>query len=234
MSMRIAVVDDEKVERELLQEYLRRYAKEYGGNFEVDDFSNADELLSNYSMIYDILIFDIDMPGTNGIEAARKIRQMDHNTVLIFVTNIAQYAINGYEVDAVDYIIKPIGYYDFALKFQRAIGKAVQTKQTFIILETVEGTRRVDVSKVEYVEALNHYLIFHIGESSLRVRGNIRDYEQRLRPYNFCQIHKSFLVNMEFIEEIRTGELMVGKTSLSIGRVYREQLLQRYFKFVRG
>ena len=232
--MRIAVVDDEQVEREVLQGYLRRYAQEYGGNFEVDTFSSADALLSSYSIIYDVLIFDIDMPGTNGIEAARQIRRMDRNTVLLFVTNIAQYAINGYEVDAVDYIIKPISYYDFALKFQRAISKAVQKKQTYLILETVEGTRRVDVSRIVYVEALGHYLTFHIGEETFRVRGNIRDYEQRLRPYNFCQIHKSFLVNMEFIEEIHTGELIVGQTTLSIGRVYREQLMQSYFKFVRG
>lgn len=232
--MRIAIVDDEHPERELLQGYLQRYAREYGGSFEVDTFASADALLSNYSMIYDILIFDIDMPGTNGIEAARQIRRMDRNTVLIFITNIAQYAINGYEVDAVDYIIKPIGYYDFALKFQRAISKAVQSKQTYLLLETVDGTRRVDIAEVVYVEALSHYLIFHLEQEQFRVRGNIRDYEQRLRPYNFCQIHKSFLVNMEFIKEIRTGELMVNETTLSVGRVYRDQLLQRYFKFVRG
>lgn len=232
--MRIAIVDDEQAEREVLQGYLRRYAQEYGGNFDVDTFPSADALLGSYSMIYDVLIFDIDMPGTNGIEAARQIRRMDRNTVLLFVTNIAQYAINGYEVDAVDYIIKPISYYDFALKFQRAISKAVQKKQTYLILETVDGTRRVDVSQIVYVEALGHYLTFHIGAEIFRVRGNIRDYEQRLRPYNFCQIHKSFLVNMEFIEEIRTGELTVGQTALSIGRVYREQLMQSYFKFVRG
>ena len=232
--MRIAIVDDEREEREVLQGYLSRYSQEYGGSFEVDVFSSADALLSSYSLIYDVLIFDIDMPGTNGIEAARQIRRMDRNTVLLFVTNIAQYAINGYEVDAVDYIIKPISYYDFALKFQRAIGKAVQNKKTFLILETVDGTRRVDVSMIVYVEALSHYLIFHIGEDAFRVRGNIRDYEQRLRPYNFCQIHKSFLVNMEYIKEIRTSELVMEQTTLSVGRVYREQLMQSYFKFVRG
>lgn len=232
--LRIAIVDDEQAQRELLREYLRRYAQEYGGEFDVDTYPNADALLSSYSMIYDILIFDIDMPGTNGIEAARRIRRVDQNTVMMFITNIAQYAINGYEVDAVDYIIKPIGYYDFALKFQRAIGKAVQGRETYLILDTVEGTRRVEVSRIAYVEALNHYLLFHIGGEACRIRGSIRDYEQRLRPYNFCQIHKSFLVNMDYIKEIRTGELAVGETTLPVGRVYREQLLQRYFKFVRG
>ena len=167
--MRIAIVDDEQEEREVLQGYLRHCAQEYGGDFDVDTFSSADELLNKYSMIYDVLIFGIDMPGTNGIEAARQIRCMDRNTVLLFVTNIAQYAINGYEVDAVDYIIKPIGYYDFALKYQRAISKAVQKKQTYLILETVEGTRRVDVFQIVYVETLGHYLRQHRTNATIRI-----------------------------------------------------------------
>lgn len=232
--MRIAIIDDETMDREILREYLDRYSREYGGKFEVDTYLCADELLDTYSTIYDILIFDIDMPGTNGIEAARRIRRIDKNTVLLFVTNIAQYAVDGYEVDAVDYIIKPIGYYDFALKFQRAIGKALQKKQTYLLLETAEGTRRIDVSEILYVEALNHYLHLVTREETMRIRGNIRDYEQKLRPYGFVQIHKSFLVNMEHIQQIRTGELAVADVALPIGRVYREKLLQGYFKYVRG
>lgn len=232
--MRIAIVDDEQKERDTLRDYLCRYANEHGTTFDVDTYRSADELLGQYQMVYDILIFDIDMPGTNGIEAARRIRRIDRNTVLLFVTNIAQYAINGYEVDAVDYIIKPIGYYDFSMKFQRAISKAAQRAETYLVLDAAEGTRRVKVSQITYAEVLGHYLSFHIGDEICRVRGNIRDYEQRLRPYNFCQIHKSFLVNMEHIEEIRTGELRVGETTLSIGRVYKEELLRRYFKYIRG
>lgn len=233
--MRVAIVDDEQRERDTLQEYLRRFADTRGCCFTVDVFTSADALLGQYQMVYDILIFDIDMPGTNGIEAARKIRQIDRSTILLFVTNIAQYAINGYEVDAIDYIIKPIGYYDFAMKFQRAVSKAAQRADTYMVLKTVDGgTRRINVSQIVYVEVLGHYLSFHLADTSCRVRGNIRDYEQQLRPYNFCQIHKSYLVNMEHIEAIHTNELQLKDTALSIGRVYKEELLQRYFKFVRG
>ena len=232
--MRIAIVDDVQRERDVLSDYLRRFAAENDCCIEVDQFSSAEELLDGYRMIYDILIFDIDMPGVNGIEAARQIRVKDKNTVLLFVTNVAQYAINGYEVDAIDYIIKPISYYDFTLKFHRAIGKAAQRKDVVIVLETSEGTRKVKISQIMYVEALGHYLIYHVGEHAYRVRGNIKNHEQQLRTYNFCQIHKSYLVNMEHIEEIRTGELLIAGITLSIGRVYKETLLQRYFKYVRG
>lgn len=74
--MRVGIVGDELVEREKLQEYLCRFAQEQGISFEVDSYGNADELLNQYEMVYDILLFDIDMPGTNGIEAARQIRRM--------------------------------------------------------------------------------------------------------------------------------------------------------------
>lgn len=232
--MRVGIVDDELAEREKLQEYLCRFAQEQGISFDVDSYENADELLNQYEMVYDILLFDIDMPGTNGIEAARQIRRVDKNTVLLFVTNIAQYAINGYEVDAVDYIIKPIGYYDFALKFQRAARRAARHADRYLVLDSTDGTRRVKVSGIRYVEVMGHYLSFHGAEEVYRVRANIRDYEQQLRPYGFCQIHKSFLVNMEHIEQICTGEIRMDKTTLPIGRVYKEELLRRYFQFVRG
>lgn len=150
------------------------------------------------------------------------------------MTNIAQYAINGYEVDAVDYIIRPIGYYDFVLKFQRAVRRATRHANRYLVPDSTAGTRRVKVSGVRYVEVMGHYLSFHGAEEVYRVRANIRDYEQQLRPYGFCQIHKSFLVNMEHIEQICAGEIRMGKMVLPIGRVYKEELLWRYFQFVRG
>lgn len=232
--MRIAIVDDEQHERQVLQNYVMRYAAENHVEFDIDLYSLADELLNQYQIIYDILIFDIDMPGTNGIEAARKIRLIDKNTILLFITNIAQYAINGYEVDAVDYIIKPIGYFDFSLKFQKAVNRASHRNDFTTVLSTTEGLRKVKVSEIAYVEAMRHYLIYHIGFKSYTVRGNIKDLERKLHAYHFCQIHKSFLVNMDHIVEIQTNEVLLENAVLPIGRVYKDALVSHYFKFFRG
>ena len=100
--MRIAIVDDEKLERERLQQYVQQFSEESGVEMETVTFASGDTFLEAYQKVYDIIIFDIDMPGTNGIDTARKLRQTDTDVTIIFVTNIAQYAINGYEVDAVD------------------------------------------------------------------------------------------------------------------------------------
>lgn len=232
--MRVAIVDDEQSERQILQSYIMRYASENSIDFDIDLYPLSDDLLDQYQVIYDILIFDIDMPGTNGMEAARKIRIIDKNTVLLFVTNIAQYAINGYEVDAVDYIIKPIGYFDFSLKFQKAVNRASRRNDFTMVLSTADGIRRVKVSEIAYVESMRHYLIYHIGATTHTVRGNIKDLERKLHAFHFCQIHKSFLVNMDHILEIQTNEVLLENATLPIGRVYKDALISQYFKFFRG
>lgn len=93
--MRIAIVDDEKIERERLTQYVRQFSEESGIEMETAAFSSGDAFMEHYQKVYDIIIFDIDMPGTNGIDTARRLRKIDTSVTIIFVTNIAQYAING-------------------------------------------------------------------------------------------------------------------------------------------
>ena len=139
--MKVAIVDDELEMRQIMTDYVKRFGEEAGIELETVPFESGGQFLKDYKMIYDIIIFDIDMPGINGIDTARKLRETDTNVTIIFVTNIAQYAINGYEVDAVDYILKPVSYYDFSMKFHRTVAKAAQRKEHIIKVETAEGTR---------------------------------------------------------------------------------------------
>ena len=127
--MKVAIVDDELKMRQIMTDYVKRFGEEAGIELETVTFESGEQFLKDYKMIYDIIIFDIDMPGINGIDTARKLRETDTNVTIIFVTNIAQYAINGYEVDAVDYILKPVSYYDFSMKFHRTVAKAAQKKE---------------------------------------------------------------------------------------------------------
>ena len=236
--MRIAVVDDELRERETLRGYLARFSVESGSRFDVDEFPSGDALLADYHLIYDILLFDVDMPGTNGINTARQVREMDESVTILFITNMAQYAINAFEVEAVDYIIKPVEYYDFAMKFRRAVKRAVRRSNRELTLDTVDGIRRLRVPDIVYVEALDHYLTYHIyqkdiGTTELQVRSNIGEHEALLKPYHFCRVHKSFLVNLAYVELIRTGELVLHGTTLPIGRRYKKDLMKNYMQFIR-
>lgn len=237
--MRIAVVDDELEMRETLSQYIDRYAKESGTSLEVDAYSSGDALLADYRLIYDIIFFDVDMPGTNGINTARQIRDRDDNVTILFVTNIAQYAINAFEVEAVDYIIKPLEYFDFAMKFRRAIKRAVRRSERELFLDTVNGRIRVSVSNITFVEGFDHYLVYHVygkgGKAAeLEIRGNMRDHEAILKPYGFCRVHRSYLVNIAYVDVIHANDLSVAGTVIPIGRSYKKDLMQEYFQNARN
>ena len=109
--LRIAIVEDEEEYIKQLQKYVRR-------------FSDGNEIVANYSPEFDILLLDIEMPVLDGLNAARKIRKVDEKVVMMFITNVANYAIHGYEVGALDFITKPLTYYTFQLRFQRAVDRA--------------------------------------------------------------------------------------------------------------
>ena len=107
---RIAIVEDEDACARLLEDYIRRYGETAGDAFRTDRFPNGLEFIENYRPVYDVILMDIRMPLVDGMEAARRLRAQDEETALIFVTNMAQYAIKGYEVQALDFMLKPVQY----------------------------------------------------------------------------------------------------------------------------
>ncbi len=230
--MKVAIVDDEIVFRNTLKEYIERFSEEKGIRMEVEEFVSADNLLAVYRTQFDIIVLDIDLPGTNGMEAAKRIRQKDQGVVLFFITNIAQYAINGYDVEAAGYMVKPLEYYDFLLKFSRAAKRAMERGNYEIIIDTVDGQRKVKVSDILYIEIFSHYLIYHLLGGECKGRGKISEQEELLAPYYFCRVHKSFLVNLRYVNTIRYNKLEVGKEWLPIGRNYRDSVMREYMRSV--
>ncbi|MBO5968764.1 MAG: response regulator transcription factor, partial [Clostridia bacterium] len=110
-AMRIAIVEDEAVYQQQLREYLAKYQEEFGCTLQVSVYDSGINFVHNFSSQFDIILLDVAMPYIDGIETARRIREIDSEVVILFVTNQAQHAIRGYEVDALDYILKPISYF---------------------------------------------------------------------------------------------------------------------------
>lgn len=117
----IAIVEDQDAAAEKLQEYIERYAGQCGQQFSTTRFSNGEDFLRDYRSIYAVVFLDIQMPRKNGMDAAVELRRHDKNVSIIFITNLVQYALRGYKVDAVSFLVKPVSYYDFSLKFKKAL-----------------------------------------------------------------------------------------------------------------
>ena len=230
--MRIAIVDDEPAMREQLANYIDQFAAEKRLALETCLFPSGDALLKSQDRDFDIIVFDIDMPGTNGLDAARRIRESDENVVILFVTNIAQYAINGYEVDAVDYIIKPIGYYDFAMKFQKAVRRAERNQGSTLFIDTVNGPVGLRTDAILYVEVMAHYVIYHTADAEYRVRASMKEHEDTLRKYHFSRCHKSYLINLKQLKGVNASEVIVGDFSIPLGRAYKDNLLTEYMSYL--
>lgn len=232
--MKIAIVDDEHIERNRLQGYIKKFSEETGIALEICSFSSGEELLHDYRLIYDIILLDIEMVGTNGMDVAKQIRKIDKGVIILFITNLASYAIEGYKVEAVDYVLKPVAYLDFAMKIRRAVRKVSQKEDNTISVDTVDGLKVFPVSEIYYVEVLSHYLIYHTKSGDFKSRGSLKVAEAQMIPYNFFRSHKCYIINFKYITAVKAKEIIVDNTILPLGRAYKETFMQEYMRYIKG
>lgn len=230
----IAIVEDEAEFAIQLQEFLKRYQKENDIAFKVTVFGDGAEILEDYQPLYDIILLDIEMPKVNGMEAAEQIRQTDSDVVLMFITNMASYAIRGYEVGALDFVMKPITYYTFSMKLTRALKRAKKREQQQILLGLSDGVKKVGIQQIFYVEVQNRMLHYHTNEGEYVMRGTMASVEQMLAPYPFVKCNHWYIVNLMHVSEVRGNIAIVGGHELEISRRNRTAFLKALTEYVGG
>ena len=232
--IRVAIVEDEPSVVEGLKEYFQRMEEEYKElSFSVDSYKNAIIFLQNYKSQYELVLMDIEMPHMDGMTAAAKLRKLDQTVVLIFVTNMAQFAIKGYEVRAYDFIVKPVKYYGFAMKI-RSAAKEISKKETSVIrINTQEGMIRLPMDSLTYVESFEHSLIYHYEGGSYVSRGreSLTTVGNKLEPYGFLRCKSSFLVNIRHIKRIYGNTVEIGDVKIPIGRTKKKEFLTSMAKY---
>ena len=230
----VAIVEDEAEFATQLQDLLKQYQKENDVPIKVSVFSDGAEILKDYQPLYDIILLDIEMPEVNGMDAAEQIRKMDSNVVLMFITNMATYAIRGYEVGALDFVMKPINYYTFSMKFTRAIKRAKQKEQQQILIGLSDGVKKFGIHQIYYVEVQNRMLHYHTDEGEYVMRGTMSSVEQMLAPYPFVKCNHWYIVNLMHVSEVRNNIAIVGGHELEISRRNRTAFLKALTEYVGG
>jgi DNA-binding LytR/AlgR family response regulator len=223
--LRVAIVEDEAECREVLRDMISQYAEEQQKQIRVQEFSDGSELVDNYKPDYDILLLDIEMPHLDGMKAAEKIRETDQDVVIVFITNMAQYAIKGYEVNALDFIIKPVNYSTFSMRFTRAIGRVKNREGRRVCLYLPDGPKWIDSREIYYIDIQNRMLHYHTPEGVYSVRGTLKDVQEQLADWNFVKCNQCYLVNLKFVSEIKKNFVVVAGTELEISRRNRNAFL---------
>ena len=228
----IAIVEDEDSSAQQMQEYLARYEAESGEVFETVRFCDGDEILENYRAQYDIILMDVQMKFVDGMTAAEEIRKLDPEVVIIFITNMAQYAIRGYAVDALDYVLKPVSYFAFSQRLKRAIGRMKKRERRFVTVIGPGGGCKLEVSRLLYVESQGHNLAYHTDGEEITVPGTMKEAEEKLVPLGFFRINKGCLVNLENVDSVRDGCAQVADRLLPVSRGRKNDFMEALTRYV--
>lgn len=232
----VAVIDDDLCDAQKLKDYISRYDAENNAEarYRIAVFGSGDEFVDSGDMPrYAAVFLDIDMPGLNGMQAAARLREANPDVCIVFITNMAQYAIDGYKVDALDFVLKPIEYYDFAIKMkkvERYLEKFAD--RTVAICGAGGETVRLKVSEITYIEVFQHYITYHTVRGDYTARGTISEAEKIFSAYNFFRVSKSFLVNMNHVSLVKGRECVVGGDAIVVSRQKREQFKHMFLRYV--
>ena len=222
----VAVVDDQLSIRNQMRAYFHRFGEENKELFQLSFFENPLVLLNQYKPCYDLILMDIDMPHMSGMEAARKLRRMDEQVVLVFLTNLSQYAIDGYEVRAVDYVMKPLDYERFAYKIRRALSFVPEKEGQVLLLRMEDHTIAVPQKDLTYVEVEGHYVSYHTLSEVHKVRGTLKQAQATLTPPTFFMCNKCYLVNLSCVEQIQGNVVTVAGEEILISRPRKKAFME--------
>jgi len=227
--LKCVVVDDEPVAREILETYIDKTP-----NLElIGTFNNAIDVIQFLKQnTIDLFFLDINMPEINGVSLAKIINKQSH---IIFTTAYRDYAIDGFDLDVIDYLLKPIAFDRFIQAIQKVPADSIpqqnfdpQKKQgDFFFVRHERKMVKINFDEIQYIESMSDYIKIHLNKKTIITRETISNVENRLPQSNFLRVHRSFIVSVKCIEAYTNEYVEVNKKSIPISRNYKETVLQK-------
>ncbi len=232
----IAVIEDNSEWIKTLREFFVVFSKNENFNCNVKVFTSGEDFLSCYkSEQFEMVFMDIDLPGLNGMQTAKKLRELDADIAVIFVTNLAQYAVEGYEVNAFDFIVKPFTYYHFSVKLRRLINRFERKRDVRFWIKVIGGERKeINSASLKYVEVIKHNVIYHTEEGNFAALGTMLGAVEQLKGAAFALCNRCYLVNLKYVTGIHQYDVVVAGEKLQMSHLKRNSFLEELNKYISG
>ena len=227
----IAIVDDDPKDASQLKDCVEAYCRKNSLAALVHTYRDGLDFIRG-AETHDIIFLDIQMGKLDGLETARLLRKINQESILIFVTNMAQFAIKGYEVDALDFIIKPASLASIVYVMDKAMKRLDGNTRAMFSLKTADGAVSLSANDIAYVEVFDHNLVYHTTRGEYTVRGRLSDVSEKLDQEKFVMCNRSFIVNLRHVSNVTADYLLIGDTRISVSKSHRKELMKRFSSFL--
>lgn len=231
--IRIAIVEDSQDTSQSLQKLIERYGREHGKSFHCTCFANGVDFITDYTPQYDLVFMDIDMPLLNGMETAKLLRKHDSDVALIFVTNLEKYAIFGYDVGALGFIVKPLTYAMLSVKLSRFLASRRERSEPYLVVTSKSGVVKVNLSDVYHISVNGRYVKLHTRNGEIEYHKSMKQLEKELGQYNFVRCDNSSMVNLKYVSAVNCQEAVVNDVTIPCSRNGRRVLMDAFTLYLR-
>ena len=232
--IRTAIVEDEMQCRVQTLDYLKRYEKEHEIPILLHEYADGMDLTENFHNQYDIIFCDIQMKHMDGMKAAEYIRARDARVIIIFITNLSEYAIRGYDVAATGYLLKPINYLLFSRYMDRAMKMIRQSGPEYLVIEEKKAMRRFPFDEICYFECDGHYINIHMKDREERIYMSVKNLETMLPEKSFAKCSSGVIVNMNYVDAMEGNMIRVHGASLALSRSQKKPFAARLAQHLSG
>lgn len=233
-AIKVAVVEDEEPCRAQIRSYLQRYEREHGSSVLVREYADGMDLTEDFRGQFDLVFCDIQMKHMNGMKAAEYIRERDEKVIIIFITNLAEYAIMGYDVAATGYLLKPINYTLFERYMERAVSKICRSGSEFLSINENRGVRVFPLAEILYFSCDGHYIDVHMKDETPRIHMSVRELEALLPEKDFARCNSGTIVNLNYVESMNAGLICVQGEALTLSRSQKKPFAEKLSDHLSG
>lgn len=222
----IAIVEDDSRQLTLLKKYVEQFSREENKPAFIHTFSDGEEILYDYAPgKYDILLMDICMRFVDGMKTSQIIRETDKNVLILFITNMVQYAVQGYGVQALDFIVKPVSYDTLKRKLLTAFSHIDHRDYSMVRLKTLEGSVYLDRAEILFVETEGRRLKLHTRSGDHLFSGTMQAMEDILSDERFFRVHVGCLINLEYVRSVEKSSVFIGQFEVPISKHRKKEFM---------